>query len=102
MEYPNFQHHPDGYVFVRKSESEIYQDTITNFQIDYGDSYFDLPNDYVGRYYEPEICHYITDGKNITPQSLTWTEGDRYIAAYQQLVANQNIRRQLKIDTFKI
>jgi hypothetical protein len=96
MGYPNFQHHPDGLIFVRKSATEIYQDTVANFQTNYGATYFGLPTGYIGRYYEPKICHYLTNGKSNTPQSLPWPEGDRYIAAYQQLVANQNIRRQLQ------
>ncbi len=95
MGYPNFQHHPDGYIFIRTS-SGTYMDTIANFKKDYGGFYLDLPDGYIGRYYEPEICHHLTTGNNIVPQSLTWTEGDRFIAAYQQLVANQNIRKQLQ------
>jgi hypothetical protein len=96
MGYPNFQHHPDGFIYVRKAKTEIYQDTITNFQTDYGSVYQGLPDGYIGRYYEPEVSHYLTTGNISVPQSLPWPEGERYIAAYQQLVANQNIRRQLK------
>ena len=96
MGYPNFQHHPDGIIFVRKSATEIYQDIIANFQTDYGNSYSGLPSGYIGRYYEPTVSHYLTTGDVSVPQSLSWPEGDRYITAYQQLIANQNIRRQLK------
>ena len=94
MDNPNFQHHPDGFIFVRTG-SGTYVDTVAKFQIDYGGSYTGLPSGYIGRYYEPGVCHYLTTGSNIAPQSLTWIEGDRYIAAYQQLIANQNIRKQL-------
>jgi hypothetical protein len=95
MAFPNFQHHPDGFIFVR-TEAGVYQDTISNFQIDFGSSYPAIPNGYIGRYYEPGVSHYLTTGNISAPQSLPWPEGDRYIAAYQQLVANQNIRWQLK------
>jgi hypothetical protein len=95
MGYPNFQHHPDGYIFVRTS-SGTYMGTTDNFKKDYGGSYAGLPDGYIGRYYEPGVSHYLTTGDISAPQSLPWLEGDRYIAAYQQLIANQNIRRQVK------
>ena len=70
MGYPNFQHHPDGYIFIRKSALEIYQDTVANFQIDFGSSYLGLLDGYIGRYYEPGVSHYLHTDENATPQDL--------------------------------
>lgn len=86
MGYPSFQHHPDGYIFVRKSDLEIYQDTIANFQTDYGSAYPGLPEGYIGRYYEPGVNHYLHSSDSATPQDLSWSEGDSYIAAYGSLM----------------
>ncbi len=69
MGYPNFQHHPDGLIYVR-TEAGIYQDTIANFEADYGSSGPDLPAGYAGRYYEPGVNHYITTGSTAVPQPL--------------------------------
>ncbi len=92
MGYPNFQHHPDGYIFIRKSKSDIYQDTVANFQTDLGSLYPGLPNGYIGRYYEPGESHYLHTDDNATPQDLNWPEGDAYIAAYNTLVAAKTAR----------
>jgi hypothetical protein len=92
MGYPNFQHHPDGLIFVRKSVSEIYQDTIANFRADLGSSYIGLPDGYIGRYYEPGKNHYLTTGDSAVPQGLSWSEGDTYITAYDKLITSKFAR----------
>lgn len=95
MGYPNFQHHPDDLIFIRTSEG-VYMDTVANFQTDYGSSYPGLPDGYIGRYYEPDISHYLTTGDSVLPQSLSWAEGYAYIAAYNKLIAAKVEREATK------
>jgi hypothetical protein len=99
MKYPNFQHHPDGLIFVRKSASEIYQDVISNFQTDYGSTYPGLPDGYIGRYYEPGVDHYLHTDNTAYPQDLSWDTGDAYIAAYDKLVAAKAAREAVNITS---
>lgn len=91
MGYPNFQHHPDGIIFVR-TNSGIYSDTIVNFQSDSGINYSGLLDGYIGQYYEPGISHYLHTINSATPQGLNWPEGDAYIAAYDSLMAVKKAR----------
>ncbi len=91
MAYPNFQHHPDGYIFVRTS-SGVYMDTIVNFQIDYGQAYAGLPEGYIGQYYEPGVDHYLHTVDSATPQELNWLEGNAYLAAYDTLMTAKATR----------
>lgn len=91
MGLPNFQHHPDGWIFIR-TETGTYVDTIENFENDYGQSYSGLPDGFIGRYYEPGVNHYITTGSTAVPQPLQWSEGDQYIAAYDSLMAAKMAR----------
>ncbi len=91
IEYPNFQHHPDGWILIR-TEVGTYMDTIANFELDYGQPYSELPDGYIGRYYEPGKSHYLSTGDTATPQDLSWLDGNAYIAAYEQLVAAKAAR----------
>lgn len=86
MGYPNFQHHPDGWIFIR-TETGTYVDTIENFENDYGQSYSGLPDGFIGRYYEPGVNHYVHTNDTAVPQTLNWLEGNVYIEAYEQLIA---------------
>jgi hypothetical protein len=97
MRYPNFQHHPDGFIIIRKLAEEIYIDTIANFEADYGQSYPGLPDGYIGRYYEPGVNHYLHTSDIAVPQDLTWAEGDRYIEAYDSLIAAKTARKAAAI-----
>lgn len=94
MGYPNFQHHPDGLIFVRTVQG-VYMDTIANFELDFGESYPGLPEGFIGRYYEQGKEHYITTGNTAVPQPLQWADGDRYIAAYDALMAAKADREAL-------
>lgn len=87
MGYPNFQHHPDGKIFIRLAEDEAYCDTIANFEVDYGGHYAGLPDGFIGRYYEPDVNHYVHTDDTAVPQGLSWQEGNAYIEAYEQLIA---------------
>jgi hypothetical protein len=93
MQYPNFQHHPDGLIIIRKSAEEIYIDTIANFEADFGSAYSGLPDGYIGRYYEPGVTHQFTTGNAATPENLNWPEGDSYIAACDKLIEAKAIRK---------
>jgi hypothetical protein len=92
MGYPNFQHHPDGWIIIKQAEDQFYFDTIGHFEADYGQAYPELPTGYIGRYYEPGVSHYITTGDTAASQPLQWLEGDRYIAAYDMLLASKKAR----------
>lgn len=93
VRYPNFQHHPDGWIYVRQTKNEIYADTIASFQIDYGSPYPGFDDKYIGRYYEPGINHYFHTDDTSFPQNLSWPEGDAYIMAYDSLMASQAARK---------
>lgn len=92
MGYPNFQHHPDDWIIIRQSQNKVYSDTIANFEADYGSPCAGLPDGFIGRYYEPGVNHYITTGNTAIPQPLQWADGDRYIAAYDSLMAAKMAR----------
>lgn len=79
MGYPNFQHYPDGWIYVR-TDKGIYCDTIVNFEADFGQTYPGLPDGFIGRYYEPGVNHYWHTGDTALPQNLSWSEGDGYLA----------------------
>lgn len=98
MGYPNFQHHPDGLIFIR-TDAGVYMDTIANFQTNLGQAYPCLLDGFIGRYYEPGINHYITTGDSATPQDLRWTDGDAYIAAYDTLMAAKAAREATVVAT---
>lgn len=87
---------------MRKSESDIYRDTIANFKTDFGSSYPGLLDGYIGRYYEPGVSHYITTGDTAVPQDLSWAEGDAYIAAYGTLVAAKAARESAVTNATRI
>jgi hypothetical protein len=99
MGYPNFQHHPDGWIIIRRSEEEVYIETIANFEADYGISYLGLPDNYIGRYYEPGVSHYLHTSDTAVPQDLIWMEGDAYIAAYDTLVTAKAVREAATAET---
>ncbi|MBP2657165.1 MAG: Carboxypeptidase regulatory-like domain [Firmicutes bacterium] len=86
-----FQHHPDGWVYVR-GESSIYCDTPDNFATDLGAAYSGLPDGYISRIYVPEKRHVLSDGNNETAQTIPWSDGDTYIAALDALIAKQTTR----------
>jgi hypothetical protein len=98
LKYPNFQHHPDGYIFVRTS-CGVYMDTIVDFQADYGQTYAGLPEEYIGRYYEPGVDHCLHTNDSATPQDLNWPEGNAYIAAYDLIIAAKAAREAANIIT---
>lgn len=86
MGLPNFQHHPDGWIFIRTDQG-VYADAIANFEVDYGNPYTGLPEGFIGRYYEPGVNHYVHTDDTAVPQTLIWQEGNAYIEAYEQLIA---------------
>jgi hypothetical protein len=98
MGYPNFQHHPDGWIIIR-TNAGVYMDTIANFQTDFGSSYPELPDGYIGRYYEPGVSHYLHTSDTAVPQDLIWMEGDAYIAAYDALAAAKAVREAAARNT---
>jgi hypothetical protein len=95
MRYPNFQHHPDGWIIVRRGQNKVYSDTIANFEVDYGNPYTGLPEGFIGRYYEPGVNHYVHTDDTAVPQGLSWLEGDAYIEAYERLIAAKADRETL-------
>ena len=86
-----FQHHPDGIIYVRGTE-KTYKDTPDNFATDLGTTYDGLPDGSIGRIYIPTVRHILSDGSNETNQAVPWAEGDKYIAALDILIANQETR----------
>jgi len=88
-----FQHHPDGWVYVR-GESETYCDTPANFATDLGGAYEGLPDGYISRIYIPETRHVLSDGTNEVAKTIPWTDGDTYIAALDTLLENQAAREE--------
>lgn len=97
MGYPNFQHHPDGWIYIR-TDNGIYCDTIANFEVDYGQSYVGLPEKYIGRCYEPGVNHYFHTDDTVVPQDLSWPEGDTYIPAYDALIAAKAAREAAETE----
>ena len=79
-----FQHHPDGIVYVR-TDAGVYADSPENFAADLGEAY-----EFSGRerYYEPGVRHHVDD----QPQPLDWPQGDAYITAYDALAAAKTAR----------
>lgn len=101
MRLPNFQHHPDGLVFIRTDQG-IYMDTVANFEIDFGESYPGLPDGFIGRYYEPDVNHYVHADDTAVSQGLNWLEGNAYISAYDTLVAAKADRELSKFEQMEI
>ncbi|MBP2655020.1 MAG: Carboxypeptidase regulatory-like domain [Firmicutes bacterium] len=91
-----FQHHPDGWVYVR-GESESYCDTPANFAADLGATYSGLPDGYISRIYVQGKRHVLSDGNNETTQTIPWTDGDTYIAELDTLLVNK-VTRNTKIE----
>ncbi len=93
-----FQHHPDNLIYVRGTD-KTYCDTPENFAADMGTSYPGLPNGYIGRIYDQEKRHVLSDGMNETVQEIPWAEGDIYIAALDSLLERQYQRQNVEAQT---
>lgn len=89
----NFHQHPDGLIFVR-GETEIYSDTLENFEVDYGQALPGLPEGMTERFYEPGIRHFFYDGHTALPDKMPWPWGDTVIDSLPALLAMQVARQE--------
>jgi hypothetical protein len=68
-----FLHHPDGFIAI----GELHY-PLTEFLID--EPAYALPEGLIGRFYEPGVQHWLTDGSMQHAGPLPWAEGDNYLA----------------------
>lgn len=87
-----FQHHPDGLIYVR-GETQTYSDTVANFALDFGQPEPALPAGAISRDYNPGVCHSISDGTSVIAGGpMPWAFGDSAIAAVGALLTAQDAR----------
>lgn len=87
----NFHRHPDNLIFVC-GENVTYQDTLENFEADYGQALPSLPGGMIEDFYWPGVKHFFSDGQNAYPAPLTDAFGDQVIAALPALIEAQQAR----------
>ena len=87
---PMFQH-SDGTIFVR-TDTGIYGDTLENFALDFGEAAPSLPEGYIGRIYEPNVRHAISNGESVIGGPLPFDFGDLAIGAIAALLAAKAAR----------
>jgi hypothetical protein len=88
-----FQHHPDGYIYVRPDSGNIYADTLAHFQSDYGQPAPALPAGADEQIYTQNIRHtYKRKGMVVGGGPRAYSIGDNIIAAISSLLAAQAAR----------
>jgi hypothetical protein len=68
-----FVHHPDGFIAIGE-----FHYPLAEFLID--EPNYALPERMIGRFYEPDKQHWLTDGSMQHAGPLPWPEGDGYLA----------------------
>ena len=99
---PMFQEHPDGLVYVR-TDAGTYGDTRANFELDHGQPIPPMPEGATAHIYDQGVRHLYQDtGGNMVqgfPANEAWDFGDDAIAAIDELLRKQNVRKDLSQDT---
>jgi hypothetical protein len=83
-----------GRVIIRDGRNE-YNDSLSNFNADNGAPMPDLPAEYIGESYIPNMWHRVTTGSKEIQREMPWAQGEALLGKLDALLAAQESRISL-------